>query len=386
MDIILRTDFEDKINLFLGRLVDISSPDINKVVDYSVLFLLVIQIVFFQKYTMKELYTLLLASLPVVIATITSGNNHLISVLLFAAAAKNADFDKVIRLAYILLLITITFVIVMCFLGVLTDYTMYRHSLLRHSLGFEHPNRLGLRCFQLAACHCYLYRNKRKRLLTAVLLLALAYFAYKVPNSQTAYICLTILSGIFILAKVIEKNRRRERLVLRFFGLMTVFLSIGTVVLSFFNPKSLKLYDNIDRIMSRRFWWCYRMYKYYGVSWFGQKVSTIVPDKLYRGIFRQWYLDNAFFSILLCYGIVVYVVFTAIYLVTIYRYIQKSEFMMVAILFLYALYGIMTTGFYMMSHNIFLLAISTFFYGQSYFSERKIVQKDENLKLAINPR
>jgi hypothetical protein len=80
------------------------------------------------------------------------------------------------------------------------------------------------------------------------------------------------------------------------------------------------------------------------------------------------------------------VVFTAIYLVTIYRYIQKSEFMMVAILFLYALYGIMTTGFYMMSHNIFLLAISTFFYGQSYFSERKIVQKDENLKLAINPR
>ena len=49
---------------------------------------------------------------------------------------------------------------------------------------------------------------------------------------------------------------------------------------------------------------------------------------------------------------------------------QKDDVLMI-ILFLYALYGTIETGLYMITHNIFLIAFSVLIYGKSLQVEDK---------------
>ena len=158
-DIILRTAFEEKINTFLKRALWNDSVDINRWIDVAVLVLLMAIIVFLQHYSYGELVKLGLIAIPIVIGTLNADSYHLISVILFVVAARYADVDKVVKIYFYILLIMIPFIIIMCMLGVLPDLTMHRGGQLRHALGFEHPNRLGMRIFQLVACFCY---TKRK--------------------------------------------------------------------------------------------------------------------------------------------------------------------------------------------------------------------------------
>ena len=104
------------------------------------------------------------------------------------------------------------------------------------------------------------------------------------------------------------------------------------------------------------------MYDYYGVTLWGQRIDTIVKDRKYVGVYHQWYLDNAYLSVLLQFGIVVYVIFSLLLVWAVFYYANQNDYTMVAILFTYSVYGIMTTGFYMMSHNIFLLTIASVLY------------------------
>ena len=254
----------------------------------------------------------------------------------------------------------------MCFIGVLPDNVIYRGSQLRHAWGFEHPNRLGMRFFQLIACYCYSFRNTRSYLKYLIMILA-AYFAYKVPNSQTAYIGIMLLMLVIFLGEVHDKYNISKKYLLFIMLITSVLVNLVTVVASFFDPRKNELYSRIDRFLSLRFLYGYKMYNYYGISFWGQKVHTLVEDTKYVGVYRQWYLDNAYLSILLRFGIAVYIVFTILYMLTVIHYVKQKNYVMVSILFTYAVYGIMTTGFYMLSHNIFLLTIADALYnGENY--------------------
>ena len=109
---------------------------------------------------------LLIAAITIFVAisTILSGQKTIMSSWMFIVAAKDADLDKIIRIAYKILLIMLAIIISICLLGFIENVTLMRGNVERFSLGFSHPNQLGLRIFQLIACQCYVYRYRlRKR-------------------------------------------------------------------------------------------------------------------------------------------------------------------------------------------------------------------------------
>ncbi len=370
-DIILRTAFGDRINDFLRNVVWDNTADINKVVDVTVLFLLMCIIVFFQRYSYKELIVLALITVPVILGTIKADNNYLISVLLFVVAARYVNMDKIIKIYFIILLIMIPFVIIMCMMGSLPDYTMYRGGQIRHALGFEHPNRLGMRIFQLSACFCYVMKNSVHNIPKFIIMGIAAYFVYKVPNSQTAFIGIFILMFMVMIGGIYDRYGIDKKRLMNIVAIGAVVVNVFSVWLSFFDPAQNALLLSLDKFLSRRFYFGHKMYKYYGITLWGQKVSTLVKDKKYVGIYHQWYLDNAYLSILLRFGIVVYIVFSLLLAFAIFYYVKQENYTMVAILFTYSVYGIMTTGFYMMSHNIFLLTITSPLYMKAGISGAK---------------
>lgn len=365
LDILMRTSMEGKMNEALSFLVGNDNVDINRLVDVIVLVFLLVLIVFVQRYTLKEIIMISLISTPILVTAYNSGSKYLLSMFLFVIASKYAKMDNLVQSYFYVLLFMIPFILLLCYYGVLPDLTMNRNGQIRHAFGFEHPNRLGMRVFQLSACFCYITYNNGKVFLKNCLLLAAMIFVHIVPNSQTAYIGIFILVIIMFVGYIYDKYGIDKTRLMKLMLLGSVVVNVGTVILSFNNPQKNHLLNSIDRFLSRRFFYDYKMYNYYGLTWFGQKISTLVKDTKYVGVYRQWYLDNAYFSILLRFGIVVYIIFSILYIVAIYYYVKSNNFPMVAILFTYAVYGIMTTGFYMMSDNIFLLAIASPLYSKT---------------------
>lgn len=364
----------------LETICGIPTDTVSSMVNYLVLVLLMVQMIFFQSYGQKEFVIIAAASIPFLITAAISRNFSLLSGWMFVVAAKHADFEKTIRIVYRALLFAILFVFLLYSCHRIGDYTMVRDNVTRHSLGFSHPNQLGVRVFQLIACHCYLHRHKMRAVDYGIAAAAAA-FAYIVPNSQSSCMCIAALALLLAICCLLEKYAQS---MLSFYGksllAAAALLNILSVFLSLIDVKGHAVLRQIDMWMSYRFSHSFEVLQVYGIPLWGQKIFLMEEERQKMGIIDgagRLYLDNAYMSLLIKYGIVSYLIFSAAYLFLMNDCRKKKRYFTVSILLVYALYGVMENAVFMMSHNIFLLA----FAGMMY--ERFSRMKDKELCLKI---
>lgn len=357
--------FSTTLKFVFGIPIDV----LSNLVSFLVFALLMLQILFMQSYTKRELILIGFITVPIMISTLISGNRSLLSLWMFVVGAKRITFDRIIQIAYRILLIMIPLVVVLRFVGIIADYTMMRGSIQRFSLGFSHPNQLGLRIFQLALCQCYVNREKINIWNYCNITLAIL-FVIKVPNSQTAYICLIVF---LILLIIYEFIRNQKQLLIKLYtdGLLvgTILLYIISMILSFIDVNRNSVLRQIDRWMSQRFSWGHKVWQIYGTSLLGQKIYVSEKEVRLIGLNRRLWLDNAYMSLFLRYGVITFLIFSCFYIYLIYKKIEKKQYILAIILFLYALYGMMETGLYMVTHNIFLIAFADLLYHKKGIAE-----------------
>lgn len=356
--------FNTTLKTFMGIKIEV----ISNAISWLVFALLMIKIVFFQSYKKKELMIIIGITLPIMIATILSENRTLLSAWMFIVAAKNNDFDEIVHIAYRILQIMIPIVVILCMLGFMEDYTMMRGSIQRYSLGFSHPNFLGLRIFQLILCNLYVHRNKLGILNYCYIILAII-FTIEVPNSQTAYISMIVL---FILLLLYTYMENQKQILIKIFsgGLLigSILFNVLSILLSYINVNSNPFLSRIDKWVSRRFSWGHRVWQIYGTSFLGQRLYISEEEVRRIGLTSPLYLDNTYLNILLRYGILVFLIFSICYILLVRKMIVRKRYILVMILFLYALYGTMEKGLYMLAHNIFLIAFADLLYRKEYQS------------------
>ena len=107
----------------------------------------------------------------------------------------------------------------------------------------------------------------------------------------------------------------------------------------------------------------------YGVPIFGQRVYVTEDERKMAGIQSRIWLDNAYVNVLLRYGIVIFLIFSIAYFCLLKTLVLQKQYMLATLLFLYALYGIMENGLYMITHNIFLIMFSVLLYRKSLREE-----------------
>lgn len=359
--------FNSTLNTILGISVD----KISNWVAWLVFGTLMLQIVFFQSYTRRQLIIIAMVTLPIVIATLLSGNRYMLSGWMFVVAARNIDWDDVIYIAYRILLIMIPFVVALYLFGFIENVTLIRGNVRRFSLGFSHPNQLGLRVFQLAVCHCYVHKD-RIRKLDYILICLIIIFLVRVPNSKTAYIVTTVLVCMLLLYNFVKKRDSKK---MKFFEnsllLGTFCFCFFSIYFAYIDVKRNSVLAVIDKWMSSRFSSCHIVWQLYGVSALGQRVYISEDERKLVGIKTRLWLDNAYVGILLRYGILVFLIFSVGYLCLIKFMIIQKQYVLAIILFLYALYGVMENGLYMVTHNIFLITFSFLLYGRSIQGNRQ---------------
>lgn len=353
--------FNTTLKFVLGIRIDM----LNNMANWLVFALLMVQIIFMQSYKKKELMLIILITLPVIISTGLSSNRSLLSVWMFIVGAKKISFDKIIQIAYRILLIMVPMVIFLWLVGIIDDYTIMRGNIQRFSLGFSHPNQLGLRVFQLTLCYCYINRTKLSILSYYKIFFAIL-FTIIVPNSQTAYISLTVFLIAILIYKYMESHKKKfMEIFANSLAVCTLLLNILSIALAYIDVNNNTFLSRIDKWMGARFSWCHRVWQIYGVSFLGQSVYVLEEEIKLVGIKNRLWLDNAYVSILLRYGILVYLVTSIAYLCLIRSMTNRKEYVLAIILFLYSLYGLMENGLYMLSHNIFLIALSELLYHKT---------------------
>lgn len=366
--------------IFNSTLINILGESFNKInngINWFVFGLLMVQIVFFQSYTIKEIFIIVGITFPVIVATVLSGQKTIMSTWMFIVAAKNVNLDKVICVAYKILLITISSIIFMCLLGFIENKTLMRGDIERLSLGFSHPNQLGLRVFQLIVCYCYTQKNKLGKLNYVYIFLTIL-FLVKIPNSKTAYIVTAVLFLMLLMYEFMSGQKQKYmKLYENGILLGILFLNIFSIFFSYIDVNRNSVLLRIDRWMSSRFSLCHKVWLLYGVPFWGQKIYVTEDEIGLAGIKNRIWLDNAYVSTLLRYGVLIFLIFSISYLCLVRAVLLEKQYMLAIILFLYALYGIMENGLYMITHNIFLIAFASLLYKKPLENNEKYV-KDFN--------
>ena len=347
---------------------------INDVVAYVVLVLLIVHIILFQRYEFGEIVVIFLISLPIIYSTITSSNKTMMSTWIFIIAAKYIDFDEFVKYAYWVQLAMIMFVFYLFFSGQIGEQILYRGSIVRHSWGFVHPNQLGERLFQLIICRGYI-RRKKINFVDVIITIAIAIFVKVVPNSQTSYYALVLFSLVLCLHIVISMTELKFDNVIGYTIIVSILVNIGSLYLSFIDVRKNYWLKVFDKLMSQRFYQCHRTLKFYGISLWGQDIQKIVKRHIIGSYHRFW-LDNAYMAMLLRYGVVVFLIFSALYISAMLYLKKEKQYMLLEILCLYAIYGVMENNFFSMSQNMFLLVLS-------YPIYRRVLPEDEARKSRI---
>lgn len=343
---------------FLGIDIDL----VNTAVTSLVLVSIVCYCIFGQTYEKQELYIISIITIFIIIATLKSGINTVMSAWIFIVAGKNLNFCKMVKIVYRALLFSMLIVIGMYLMGFIKEYTYYRNDIVRHSLGFSHPNGLGMRIFQLVACRFYIRWN-RLNLLDALLTLLMAIFTYQVTNSQTATICIILLMLITLVVKIVlNKWENAKSKVGTYLWLGGCIIGVLDVVLTYTDVQRYKILHTINLFVSSRFSEGHKVLNMYGVSLFGQKIYVSKAERALVGIKQNLFLDSGYMTLLVRMGLVVFIIVIIGYFYNFYRH--RSICSIAVILFVYSVYGIMESGLFQLTQNIFLLTFAWTLYPQ----------------------
>ncbi len=212
----------------------------------------VLSLIMRRAYTAREIISVGGLLVLGVLSYFLSDSHVFMDLTLMIAISKNVDFGKFIKRLVITLVIFLFVVICLAGLDILQSVVKTRsdNDQMRNSLGFGHPNVLGLLVFQLIAAVIVLER-KRLKTIHLWLLLALGLIFYWVSKSQTLLVCVCALIGGVLLYKLLARKLFTSRQMKIVLGIV-VIAAIAAVALVIYrywgDPESLSFATLAGRI------------------------------------------------------------------------------------------------------------------------------------------
>ena len=293
-----------------------------------------------------------------------TGDEALFCAMLFIVSKKDIDFDKFLKKDILFKIIIMIFV-VLCYKMNLTRDTLFTRSdgTIRYTLGFDHPNHLGLYLFSICCGLCYLHYGKYKFVDYLALLCSflVCYFVCDSRSPQIGLAVLVIMMIITTKAKITIKNNK-------LIGLLPVILCIFSFVFTVLYIKNNPFAVKLDRTLNNRLYFSANFMEHYGINLFGHKFT-------YYGI--KWHplsiLDNSYMHLLIHFGISGLILFMTCSILLIKYAIKEKKYEIIVYLIPFLIYGIVERHIYEVQYNCILLLISDFIYIKNIKEEREAI-------------
>lgn len=262
---------------------------------------------------------LLILLLLEVLSFLTSRYTYLLWITLFIVAGSNRDIKQLAKIALSISCLVVIFSYTFYIFGLTDAETVYRGNNVRLAFGFSHPNCFGEYLLRIQIAILVIRFGKLGRL-DCVITLLLSIFAGVLADSKTTVLGLLFsLLVLFIMqakARQTDSTKRLAKAEACLLATLT-FLCIGGMLIY---AKDNPVLRCIDVLVSGRLEYPHTLVEATGLTLFGFDISTssnyVSEWSLVNGVVP---VDNAYMSLLINQGIVLFATVFLLLLFAIYN-------------------------------------------------------------------
>ena len=339
-------------------------PFLNKILKYivyTILIFLVFYIILINKdFKKNELLKILIYFTITTITAFVARNKQLLKIMLIIMAFKEIDFEEFIKKDLKYRLIFLIIVILLSFLGLTKGNNIIRENgTFRYSLGFYHPNILGLETLTLCLEYLYINRNKNKPRQFIIVIIALLFNIF-ITDSRA---CITSLLLILIYLCFPKKTFKTicDNLICKFLIKNIYFIVMILIFILSFNFKinGNNFINKIDDLLSTRLYCAnYYIKKHNVFKPFGQYIKRL--DSTNNNFLP---LDIRYIHLTLIYGPIMMILLLYMFYIAFKRAYQNQNYSLILILIIWSIYSLIEANALFDVYNPFLVVLSVFFYS-----------------------
>ncbi len=286
-----------------------------------------------------------------------SGEKSLLIYFTMMLGMKDVSVKRVFKVGAAIWITAFVSLYVLAVIGVIPEYSYSLNRagwppILRHSLGYPHPNTLHATYFVMVAFVLYLAKDLSKKYITAItiiLLLGNGYvFMYSVSRNGFLVVCIYLILNLYLCLR--DNRSKFENCMLM------AILPVGIIVMIFLPfVLSDEAFETVNRIIAGRLVYTRYYLTYKPLQLFGIE-SIEVPD-------ARYVIDSSYVYLLFRLGIVAFFLVVALMLIAIYDALKNDRRAETALLLGFSIYGVLELLLFSQSYkNLTFIFIGAFVY------------------------
>lgn len=347
-----------------GSLAIFNNSYLSQISPAIKLLILLISFLFFvlRARTIKAWVGISLLLLIVSASYYMSKSQEIVFLTLVCLAVSDKDEKTLIKGALLGFVSGVVLVLVTFILGLTPDTIQIRLGKVRHSLGFSLP--IILPSFYLTISAMYFYLNKNKfRYSQLILILAPLFLITYFCDGRAPFLCVMLLCIFVVLIKILNKRAiNKKTLLLVLYGILLFMVGISLFFFSEYDSAN-QYHQLINEFSTGRMEWWGLYGERYPIKLFGQELARNGGASLdvLTGQVDMMILDNSYLSLLLEYGLIVFSLFILFLCLVIRKLVEAEEYVLVAIWFVFIIYGFSSNYLYFIDRNLVLLTLPMVF-------------------------
>lgn len=311
-------------------------------------------------YTAKEAMILAAGLVYGLLLAVRTNDYVIFKLSMMIFAAKGMDFRKCIKFDLYARVFFSAVLIFLFYCGIAPDVTSVYNGSLRHSMGFQNPNHIGLEVF-IIVMELFYVEKMHLNIPKYIMVFGLLIFEYRTGGSRTAELFI-LIAIVLVMVYSYWPDFYEKRIV-------NFFMQWAAVICAIMTGIAFGLYRAgntgailLDKVLSYRITNISFYYDNFGVSLFGCDTSAIKRT-----------VDSFYGFSFIVLGIVTFII-----LIYLYRKLEKRLCNMnkplAIIIFCFFLYGVSERLWMYVDYNMFMLAFAELVYP--YFTVGRL-----NLKM-----
>lgn len=322
------------------------------VAQFISLFLIICKVVL-EPYNLKRLIIIVLIAIFVLLVTLKSKSSTPGLLFIFLLGSKGISNKKFLRIDYNIKLFILIFVILMSLLGVLPNYTSLINGNFKQSLGFYHPNILGMIATTLALEKMYL-DDFKITIKSGGIITLLIFIAYFISGSRTSVFVFLFIFAIKSLMQILN-NPFRIKILNYIFILAPSLLSVLSFAIVNLYSKGNSIAIALNRILTTRIRFGYQFARKYGLNLLGTDIEIIgTRIGIDLGISTQ-ILDMGYLRVGINFGLAALVIFCIILTMIQIRAVSTKDTKLLLCSTFFILVGFSETYFINIAFNFVLI-------------------------------
>lgn len=361
---------------FYGKYVE---GAVYKLVAVAVIGVLAVREITFEKrtYTAKRVCFALvfcLLSFLIIIAGAGLSQKGLAFICVFVLTAKDIPFKKICRFTIWVSALTVAFVIISAYAGIIQNYTLEGGDRVRQFLGFKYALFPSAFAYNITALEVYQNREKPS-VVGSIILIAINCWIYAKTDSRLSFglaMVVVLLPLIIKLVPVIRWKLCGALASCSFIACCTVSFWLSV----YYSPQKPWM-SKLNSILGDRLRLGQASLAEFGVPFFGRRGIEWVGNGLdnsgqvIEGAYN--YVDSLYIQAFQRYGVFVMVIILVLLSVAVYKFWKIGDYYMTLILVLFAFHGIIDDLLLYLFYNTFWFAMGILFVyrGQDFWTKRR---------------